>query len=422
MTRISFLMPTYNRAHLIEESIASILPQMSDDDELIVIDDGSTDGTGDVLTRFGDRIVTYRQENSGKSVALNYGLTLTSGKYIWICDDDDLLRPGVVDVMYRSAEQRGVDFLFARYSRFIERNGRRIDIGTGYWPDLDSGSLPRHVLEDSFVMQNSCLVRRSAYEVVGPFDQTLFRSLDYDMAVRLATQTKCAYEGIVAFDQRKHDGARGPSKIRHAEGRSEEVWKEYDRQIFTKQFAALPLAYYESMFVHDDREIVTRAALLQRACIMGRHDLWEYALDDLEAASSLATDVVPGKLARDICKRIVSGKHGFSGILEPQLLDRLRVIRDSNRVGNEIVNALLRGTLWLFRDRSEYRHDARKLIAAVGRPGRLTRLSVEHLIRKFRSPDDTGLIERTSIPPFREDLRGATDACPPPREAAHPRR
>ncbi|NVE93336.1 glycosyltransferase family 2 protein [Altererythrobacter lutimaris] len=401
MTRISFLMPTFNRAHLIEESIASVTSQMSADDELILIDDGSNDDTPEVLKRVtGDhRIIA--QENSGKAVALNRGLSEAQGKFIWICDDDDLLREGCVRLMVAAINKPNTDMVFARYTRFAEVDGERRDMGTGYWPDLSKGSIARHVLEDSFVMQNATLATREAYAKVGSFDETLLRSLDYDMAVRLATQVRCRYVDFIAFDQRKHDGARGPASIRHAAGSSESVWLDYDRRIFERQRQIIPLSFYQSMFTHTDPRLRKRAALLQRACVSARHDMWSDAVNDLRAASALAPTVAIGSVERDICRRAVCGKHGFPGALEDEIVARLRNLEGEGGNATEIVETVLRGTLWRLRDDDKaMRQSAKDLITGVIGLSGLARLSASHLVSKMGSESDNGIAEKREIEPL----------------------
>jgi len=91
--KISVIITTYNRAALVEQTVASVLDQSCQDFELIVVDDGSSDSTAQTLARFGDRIRYVRQPNSGLSHARNQGLSLARGDYIAILDDDDLWQP-----------------------------------------------------------------------------------------------------------------------------------------------------------------------------------------------------------------------------------------------------------------------------------------------------------------------------------------
>lgn len=97
---------------------------------------------------------------NGKSVALNCALACTTGNFVWICDDDDLLLPDAVEAMIGALEGSDCDFAFGRYYRFrVNAAGEHQRIPL-CWPDLGSGSIARHLLEDLFIMQNATLVRR----------------------------------------------------------------------------------------------------------------------------------------------------------------------------------------------------------------------------------------------------------------------
>ena len=94
MPTVSIIIPTYNRQSLVQETIDSVLRQSLSDWELIVIDDGSTDETGAVLTeRYGTSIRYVYQQNQGESAARNYGISLAQGKYVAFLDSDDLWLP-----------------------------------------------------------------------------------------------------------------------------------------------------------------------------------------------------------------------------------------------------------------------------------------------------------------------------------------
>src|SRR3954467_9998582 len=88
--RVSVVIAAYNSEAYIAEAIESVLGQTVPPDEVIVIDDGSTDGTRGILDGFSDRIVALGQANSGQAIAVNKGLALARGELIGFCDADDL--------------------------------------------------------------------------------------------------------------------------------------------------------------------------------------------------------------------------------------------------------------------------------------------------------------------------------------------
>ncbi len=94
MPVVSVIIPTFNRREYVQEAIDSVLAQTYTDYEIIVIDDGSTDGTGEALReRYGNRVIYEWQENQGESVARNRGIALAQGEYIAFLDSDDLWLP-----------------------------------------------------------------------------------------------------------------------------------------------------------------------------------------------------------------------------------------------------------------------------------------------------------------------------------------
>ncbi|MEP7221691.1 MAG: glycosyltransferase family 2 protein [Novosphingobium sp.] len=395
MTRISFLVPTFNRAGYISESLSAICTQMGADDELLVIDDGSTDDTREIVAGLDPRIRYIHQENAGKSAALNRGMAQTDGEFVLICDDDDVLRPGAVAALYNTLIRSAAGFVFARYTRFSSRPGERRDLGTGYWPDLRRGNLPRHIFEDAFVMQNAALVRRSAYHVAGPFSEAMMRSIDYEMFVRLAATVTCAYLEVIAFDQRKHDGDRGPSRLLHSAAMSDNVWQQWDRLIFENLHRHVPIGLFEAMFTCAEPALLRRAALLQRAVVMARHHCWQQAERDLaEALKASRAPLDAGEKA--ICSRMLNGKHGPGPALEPRALRFLARMAGKPGPGREIVAAIMAGAMWRVRRGS--RAERRAIVTALARLG-LAGLAPALVRAVTREKFTTGQVsERSSFP------------------------
>lgn len=348
MSTLSVIIPTFNRKDFLLEALESVQAQTRPVDEIIVWDDGSTDGTQDVMAGFDDPKLQYhRAENAGKSAALNQAMKLASGCYIWICDDDDLAVPDAAEELTRVLDNDPtIGISGGSYQRFRDtQNGRELS-GPGYWPDLDNGTPLRHLLEDIYLFQNATIVRRSCYDEVGPFREDLARSIDYEMLVRLATRYPIHMSQDVMFLQRKHDGDRGPASMRHAASAVDNVWAAQDRIVFDSLRDHIPLSLIQAMYEGEDPE-VKRAAHIERACIFARHDLWDYALDDLAAAAQIAPATPLGPTEFDICRRAVSGKHGVH--LTAKHKHRITQLKRSGTIGKHITRSLGRGLLWSVR-------------------------------------------------------------------------
>ena len=302
----------------------------------------------------------------------------------------DRLRREVVAPLAAELTAGTAGFAFGKYTRFDDGTGR--DIGVGYWPDLSCGSLVRHILEDAFVMQNAALIRRSALLAVGSFSECMQRSLDYDMFVRLACSFPATYVDLLVFDQRKHPGDRGPAAMLHRASASMEVWRAYDGSIFENLYLHAPLALFEAMFDAPSIELRTRAALLQRAVVMARHDCWELACEDFEAAANAAGAPIDAGEYR-ICLRALSGKHEPAGLCDEVMLERLSRLSKDTDVGRQIVEAMLAGGLWRLRSR-ERRGGGHIVDAARALVGhRLGLIAIKHKLAKDRS----GLVQEVQV-------------------------
>ena len=116
MVKVSIIMPIYNVAQYLEETLDSILNQSLTDFEVIAVNDGSTDNSEEILKKYQQkdrRIIYFSQENQGQSVARNLALKHASGEYIYMMDSDDVLSgPDVLLTCYEYAEKNHADFIF----------------------------------------------------------------------------------------------------------------------------------------------------------------------------------------------------------------------------------------------------------------------------------------------------------------------
>lgn len=289
---VTVIIPTFNREKYLAEAIASLLGQTVVPDQVLIVDDGSTDRTAEVVASFGASVEYYRKENGGKSTALNFALQHCKGDFVWIFDDDDVAHPTVLERFLAALEREPTaDFAYGEYARF--QNSEQIEN-----QDYEIVTFG-HVNEDNFfaahleychVHQPGLLVSRKCYDAVGGFNEAMVRSQDYEMMLRLARQFKGVRTDGIAFFQRQHDMVRGNTKVVISYANRIRAWGSYDRLIMEEIYKSVDLHEYldrseQSLPRTVDLEM---HALLQRSSIMARKGLWHHAARDILRFASIA--------------------------------------------------------------------------------------------------------------------------------------
>jgi glycosyltransferase involved in cell wall biosynthesis len=193
MPKVSVIIPTYNRAKYICESVNSALQQTFDDLEVIVVDDGSTDDTSTLLERFrsDDRFKYHFQTNQGRSSARNLGIDTAQGEWIVFLDSDDQLVPNAVETFLKySAENPEADVIIGR-AEFFDDDGKTIrgpyaeNVGKVARGFIKKAYL--RALRDVFFSPGSYMVRADLIRANGiHFDTSYSAAEDLDFAFRLA--------------------------------------------------------------------------------------------------------------------------------------------------------------------------------------------------------------------------------------------
>ncbi len=117
MPSVSVVIPSYNRAGLIGDTLANLLRQTRVPNEIIVVDDGSTDGSCDIINRFPSPVQLIKQANLGPGAARNTGIAATGGKYLILQDSDDLYSLNKVEAQVEVAERTGADIVFSPWAK-----------------------------------------------------------------------------------------------------------------------------------------------------------------------------------------------------------------------------------------------------------------------------------------------------------------
>jgi glycosyltransferase involved in cell wall biosynthesis len=184
---VSVIIPTYNYGSFLAECVNSVFRQSEKNIEIIIVDDGSTDNTSDVVKAFKGRVKYIFQENKGLSAARNTGLKYASGDFVQLLDSDDLLGINAIAAKANFLRQNpdvsiavsSPNHLFSSLSADGE------PIITGDW-HLYRSNLDIHLAYFNIAPIHAFLVRRTAVERVGYFDESLEACEDYDYWLRAA--------------------------------------------------------------------------------------------------------------------------------------------------------------------------------------------------------------------------------------------
>ena len=184
MPRVTVVIPTYNRRDLVHEAIASVTAQSYPDCEVIVVDDGSNDGTGEVVRRFGGVRYVY-QSNCGVSAARNVGVACGRGELIAFLDSDDLWQPDKLAHQVALFEQYP-DVQICQTDEIWVRNGVRVN--PHHKHRKTGGDIFARSLELCLVSPSAVMMRRALFARLGGFDEALPACEEYDLWLRITAR------------------------------------------------------------------------------------------------------------------------------------------------------------------------------------------------------------------------------------------
>jgi glycosyltransferase involved in cell wall biosynthesis len=182
MPRVSVIITTFNRRRFLKDAFESVAAQDYTDREIIIIDDGSTDGTRDDASLLTAQYVW--KENGGISSARNAGLKLAQGEYVAFLDVDDLWKKRKLSIQMKAMEETGM--LISYTDEIWLRNGKRLNQKLRH--RKYSGMIFEHCLPLCIISPSSALIHRSIFDDVGAFDESLPVCEDYDMWLRITSR------------------------------------------------------------------------------------------------------------------------------------------------------------------------------------------------------------------------------------------
>ena len=194
--KVSVVIPAYNAAAFIERTLESVLAQDFPDLEVIVVDDGSADGTHDIVSAMGAPVVTVRGPGRDVSLARNAGVRLAKGEYIAFMDHDDLWEQGKIRRQVEALDaEPGAGLVFTQ-ARLME--GGRL---TRVFPSIPHApssleNAYENLVHENYIPMSSVMVRRASLPGLdgsGPFDPGLHLAEDWDLWLRIAERHKIVF-------------------------------------------------------------------------------------------------------------------------------------------------------------------------------------------------------------------------------------
>jgi len=211
--RVTVIIPTYNYAEYITGCLNSVFNQKIEDLEVIVVDDGSTDGTSSMLSPFGDRIRYFSQENSGLPAARNNGIKHATGEFIQFLDSDDILGenaiPARLDFLRKNQD---LHVAVCQNKIFLETDFAGKPILSGEW-SLYRSNLEVHLCFFNIAPPHAFLCRRNVISKTGFFDTSLKACEDYDYWLRATVNGFLPHycpDGVVFY--RRHPNSMSSNK------------------------------------------------------------------------------------------------------------------------------------------------------------------------------------------------------------------
>jgi glycosyltransferase involved in cell wall biosynthesis len=197
LPKLSVIIPTYNNARYIKRAIDSLLEQSIKDFEIIVVDDGSTDDTKDIVSAYGNSIKYIYQENKGLAGARNTGIDVSKGEFIGFLDADDWFAKKNLETKI-SFLDKNPDAVWV-YSdwQFVDHRGNHLDRGSTRFKFANK-RLSGYVFEEllynrNFISPCAAVIKKSILDEVGCFDSEVICQEDWDLWLRLSLKYPCYY-------------------------------------------------------------------------------------------------------------------------------------------------------------------------------------------------------------------------------------
>jgi len=183
--KVSIVIPVYNGVDFLRESIDSVLNQTYQNIEVIIVDDGSTDNSLDVLKKYSDRINIISQPNQGLTTALNIGIEHAHGKWFKWFSPDDILYPEAIETLVKIGNSFSQDTIIYSNWEMIDEDGKKLrNFSESNYNKLDSFDFNIRLLDGQQINVNTTLIPISLVKKCGFYDLEDSVAIDYDFFLR----------------------------------------------------------------------------------------------------------------------------------------------------------------------------------------------------------------------------------------------
>lgn len=182
--KVTVVIPTFNQAHFLEDAVDSVLAQVYQDYEIVLVNDGSTDHTEEVARRYQDKIRYVYQENQGLASARNTGIRAAAGEYVALLDSDDIWAPTFLTSMMALAQRFLEATVYYCGIRYIDRDKHDLP-QSGATRVMPSDALYKTILRSNFLIPSTIVMKRAPVLEANLFDVSFRRLQDRELWIRL---------------------------------------------------------------------------------------------------------------------------------------------------------------------------------------------------------------------------------------------
>ncbi|WP_368914566.1 glycosyltransferase [Exiguobacterium acetylicum] len=287
--KVSVIIPTYNRSEYLKFALDSVLNQTYSNIEIIVVNDGSTDDTENILKNYKDSIKYVYKENGGKSTAINVGMSLVSGKYVCILDDDDIALSKKIELQVRKFQKnKNLGLIHTSATYFKEVDKDFIHLGMYDANKFNKkNALDLHLLGNIFFTP-TVMVRKECYDKVGSWDETMIRAQDYDMWMRISRYFETDSLPVTTLQYRIHDGKRGTVNEPILKDELNNSTFKYSRRVLRKMHDIPINEIFRDVNFGEKNFAPIVESYLERAFYMAQNSLFKECAIDLESAKAIS--------------------------------------------------------------------------------------------------------------------------------------